>query len=90
MEANHRQRILFVNLPNLSLCVCTYSLTCDGEIAWAVGLSSVILSKAGVDALIIGGGVEDLQTPIKQDGNPKKLTQFKIISCLTVDKKLLL
>lgn len=47
------------------------SLTCDGEITWAVGLSSVILSKAGVKALIIFGGIEYLQTPVKQDGNAK-------------------
>lgn len=55
----------------LMLYIHTFSLTCDGEIARAVGLSSVILSEAGVDALIIFGGIEDLQTPIKQDGNAK-------------------
>lgn len=53
---------------------CTYSRTCDGEIARAAGLPSDILSKAGVHALIIVSGVEDLQTPIKHDGNPKKST----------------
>lgn len=51
--------------------IYTCSRTCDGESARAVGLSSVILSKAGVYPLIIDGGVEDLQTPIIQNGNPK-------------------
>lgn len=46
-------------------------LTCDGEVARAVGLSSAVLSEACVDPLVVLGGVEDLQAPIKQDGNAK-------------------
>lgn len=51
----------------LNKCV----LTCNFEIPRAVGLSSVILGKAGVVTLIIFGGIEDLQTPIIHDGNAK-------------------
>lgn len=61
-----------------------YSLTCDGKIARAVGLSSVILSKAVVDTLIIFGGIEDLQTPIKQDRNSKNEPKLINPSCSTV------
>lgn len=46
-------------------------LTCDSEVARTVGLPSAVLSKARVDALVILGGIEDLQAPIKQDGNAK-------------------
>lgn len=46
-------------------------LTCDSEVARTVGLPSAVLSKARVDALVVLGGVEDLQAPIKQDGNAK-------------------
>ena len=56
---------------NMYTNTCKYSRTCDGEIARAVGLSSVVLSKAGVHALVIVSGVEDLQTTIKHDANPK-------------------
>jgi len=48
-----------------------HALTCDREISWAVGLSSVILSKAGVNTLIIYGGISDLQTSIEHDWNAK-------------------
>lgn len=55
----------------ISLCPhrCRYLLTCDGEIPRACGLPLVILSKAGVNPLIVLGGTEDLQTPIKHYGN---------------------
>lgn len=45
--------------------------TCDGEVAGTVGLPSAVLSEACVDALVVLGGVEDLQAPIEQDGNAK-------------------
>lgn len=48
---------------------CRDLLTCDGEIPRAFGLPLVILSKAGISPLIILGGIEDLQTPIKHYGN---------------------
>lgn len=43
-------------------------LTCNGESARAVGLPSVVLGVARVKALVILGGIEDLQAPIVQDG----------------------
>lgn len=49
----------------------TGPLTCDGEVARTVGLASAVLSKACVDALVVLGGIEDLQAPIEQDGNAK-------------------
>lgn len=48
-----------------------HPLTCDGEVARTVGLPSAVLSEACVDALVVLGGIEDLQAPIKQDGNAK-------------------
>lgn len=52
-----------------------FKLTCDGEIAGAVGLPLVVFCEAGVDALVVLGGVEDLQTPVEQDGDSRGQTR---------------
>lgn len=69
-EREHSRYCCFSDTDNRkNVTKNTLDLTCDGEIARAVGLSSVILGKAGVNALIIFCGIEDLQTPIIQDSN---------------------
>lgn len=47
-------------------------LTCDGEGAGAVGSSFVVLGEAGVKALVVSRGIEDLQSPVEHDGNAEE------------------
>lgn len=52
-----------------------YRRTSDGEITRVVGLPSVILSEAGVQTLIVLGGVANLQSPVNHDRNSSEQKQ---------------
>lgn len=75
LVASEEKVVLPGNLMSSQTCAyaytCVFKLTCNGEIAGAVGLPLVVFGKTGVDALVLLGGVEDLQTPVEQDGDSR-------------------